>query len=453
MKRNGQFIKFAFYLALLVSSSAWLTQFTASQSQTIRRPKFSAPLKGTEILLEADQIESKQKRRGIWALEPRTGKARFLIPNGTRPFWSPKRNYIAYQEHNEIKVVDKTGRIEVSATPVFFEGGQLIGWGHNEEFILYTAPGLTGGFCFLRFNPKEPSLTEAGFVDPSEHFPGHHFGNPAISPDGKYIVFEAFRYAPGIGKVSSKLVIAELTVITRRISELLEPDELARKKSYSVEIDVKNVRRLTSLPMEFMEVNPQWSPDGRKIAFEIVGPQKVNRIVHVINLDGSGLKGLHLRIEKVKKIISGNTYHEEEVLLRVQEGLVTDMETYKDHDFKVIGWLSNSQIVVAQSIVDLTRYINPMNEPITGLLALEIVDVEQRHPPILTLFTGRISKFLCLSPWKKQFVWGEGFDDFLTSVYLFDIPKPQKTEQPYIQLPLPEPIRLPKSLAVYWANW
>jgi len=53
-------------------------------------------------------------------------------------------------------------------------------------------------------------LTEAGFVDISDYFPKHYIGNPTISFDGKYIVFEAFRYIPGIGKINSKLVLAEL---------------------------------------------------------------------------------------------------------------------------------------------------------------------------------------------------------------------------------------------------
>lgn len=441
MRQNEQFAKFACFLSLLISLFAWLDQFTTSQSQIPPRPKFSPPLKGTEILLEADQPESKQRRRGIWAMDPKTGKVRFLIPNGSRPFWSPKRNYIAYQKYNEIKVIDKAGRFEVSCSPVFFEKGQLVGWGHNEELLLYITPNFHLGF--LRFNPKKTSLTEAGFVDISDYFPKHYIGNPTISFDGKYIVFEAFRYIPGIGKINSKLVLAEL--YERISSYVIIGGFLEKFSDLDIDLDIKNIRRLTSLPMEFIEINPQWSPDNKKIAFEVVGLNKSNRIAHIINLDGSGLKGFKLYI--------GHLRDKEEALIKIQEGLVTEMEVYDDHELRVIGWLSSSRIAIAESIFELNRYADRMNELVAGLVAVRVVDIEQTHPFVDFLTTGRNSKFLQISPNKKQLVLGEGFDDFLTSVYLFDIPETQNINQLYLEFPLPEPVPLSKPLAVYWANW
>ncbi|MCS7278374.1 MAG: hypothetical protein NZ531_05980 [Aquificaceae bacterium] len=453
MKHNEYSVKFAYCLTLLVSSFVLIVQIATSQSMKVRRLKFSPPLKGTEILLEADLPKSQQRRRGIWALDPKTGKVRFLIPNGNRPIWSPKRNYFAYQEYNFVKVIDKKGEFEAILFPDI-EDGQLVGWGHNEQWVLYMEPMFQRieeepfeNFVYLQtihfahFNPKEPSLSNRGILDVSEVFPLHHVGNVSISSNGKYIAFEVFKYVPGIGKLNSKIAMAELV---KENGALL----------------AKNIRRLTSLPLELMEINPKWSSNSKQIAFEIVDPQKGNRIAHVINLDGTGLKGLRLYREEIYRHVKGK-----EKLLRVEEGLVT--ESYMNHDLRILDWLPDNRLVVVESKFKLTRHVSRLDDRFTECMGVWIVDFERRHPSLFIydfhLFAGLgEDKFLLLSPDKKRLVGGDGVDDFLLSITLLDIPEPQNKDAMQIlhsykailkRPPHLEPIPLSNHLAVYWMNW
>lgn len=82
-----EFAKFIYFICLLSITLFLLLeviQFTSNQTQKTYNLKFTPPLKGTEILLEAEQKGG--LKRGIWALDLGTEKARFLIPNGSRQY-------------------------------------------------------------------------------------------------------------------------------------------------------------------------------------------------------------------------------------------------------------------------------------------------------------------------------------------------------------------------------
>lgn len=446
MKRNGNFMKFAFCPILFML----MVQIATSQSPKARLLKFSPPLKGTEILLEADQPKSELRRRGIWALDPETDKARFLIPNGSRPIWSPKRNYFAYRKYNFIHVVDVKGRIDAETEPGRAGDGELLGWGHNERWILYIAPvcrrigwELLGNFVYLqtikfaRFNPKKPYMEDGGIVNVWEKFPLHHVGNASISPDGKYIAFEVFKYASGVGKLNSKIALAEL-------------------REENGALLVKNIRRLTSLPMELMEINPKWSPDNKRIAFDVVNPGNGSRIAHVINLDGSELRGLRLYQEEIYPRVKGK-----EKLLRVEEGLVR--ESLMNKDLRVLDWLPDNRLAVVESKFILTRHVDRLDDRFGDCEGVWVVDFEKRHPPLLIpclMGLGEI-KFLFLSPDKKRLAIAGGVDEFIIFIELIDIPDPQNKGAMSIIHPHRATLKFPFSRrylssfesTVYWINW
>jgi hypothetical protein len=466
MHHHGKFASFTFYCAFMtLIILLWIIHSIASQSKEPHHPKFDPPLKGTEILLEADIEKSKLRRRGIWALDPMTGKTRFLIPNGSRPFWSPKRNYFSYQDHNHIKIVNKKGKIQASFCSIHTDG-YLAGWGHNEKWIIYIAPCSSSTFLpskedpyeefgyfqtiyFLSWNPLKLSLVEAGAVDLTNWFsmhPLHHIGTPSISPDGKQIVFEVFKYAPGIGKFYSKIFVADL-VESERVGN-----------TYLL---VKNIRRLTRLPEEIMEINPRWSPDGNQIAFEIVTPQKGNLVTHIINREGNELKGLRLYLEEIKITTDRGSFRAKETLLEIKYGLVT--ECYLNHSLRVVGWLSKNRIVVADLEYKLTRYPDLIDYSFNGLRSVWIVDLEQKHPPVLLLVTGPGSltgqgRFLCLS--KNRLVLTSMVDDFLIALDLYEIPEYYDKalqiihkHKSIIKQLFHHFLKPNRSLVVYWMNW
>jgi len=461
MYRRKKFIKLSCCFALLISSFVWLTSIDISQSKTTRYPKFNPPLNGTEILLEADLAESKLQRRGIWALDPKTGKVRFLIPKGTRPIWSPKRNYFAYQEHNNLRIVDRKGNIQGSFC-FTHTNGQLVGWGHDEKWIIYIASFPSSLFLptnpnetyrefqtiyFIYWNPLKLLLKEGGLLNLIEWFsmhPLHHAGNPSISPDGKQIAFEVFKYALGAGKFYSKIFVADL---------------MEREGKGNMYLWVNNIRRLTQLPEEIMEINPRWSPDGNQIAFEIVIPQEGNLVTHIVNQDGSGLRGLKLYREEIKITTHKGSYRSKEELLAIEDKLVT--ENYLNRSLKVLGWLSNNRIVVAELECRLTRYLD---YSFAGLRGVWVIDLEQKHPPILLVTTGPGSiseqgRFLCLS--KNRLMLTGMVDDFLISLDFYEIPEGYDKDNlrvihkhKSIAKQLPHYSLIPdRSLVVYWMNW
>lgn len=426
----------------------------------VRRLQFKPPLKGTEILMEADQLSSKQRKRGIWALDPEKGKARFLIPDGSRPIWSPKRNYFAYRKINVINVVSRDGTYHDPLITPSSDDGELMGWGHTEQWILFVGPILLGDptperrlpplqtICFASFDPKKYYLFESGMVYVYEVFPEYHCGNPSVSPDDKRIAFEVFKYASGIGKLNSKIAIAS---IASRDSSILP-----FRRIY-----VENVHRLTQLPVELGEINPKWSPDGKKIAFDVIDLQRGRRTTHIINVDGTGLKGLKLSKEEITVTTpSGRSFKKKTTLLRIEEGLVRGNH---ENELRVLGWLSDNRLIVVETEFALTRFVNKMDN-FDYCEGIWIVDFEQRHPPLLIIpYTSMRTSFLCLSSSKKQLAWSFAVGDCLISMKLLKIPSPHEKEaisilhQWWASLKRYSShlfdVSVPRDLAVYWMNW
>lgn len=458
---NMRTAKFTIWTASVIILMVWLVQSAISQLPEISHQQFQPPLKGTEILMEADQITSPKRRRGIWALDPKTGTVCFLIPNGSNPIWSPNRNYFAYRDGDFIRVVNRSGTYDVSM-PSPLRGGELMGWGHAEKWVLFMTPILFQVYperqpwmmgeegCqyfqiihFALFDPEEHSLLVTGDLSIAlKVFPFHHCGNLSVSPDGKYIAFEIFKYASGIGKFRSKIVVAELD------------------RNYTV----KMIRRLTELPEHLMEINPKWSLDGKQIAFDIVDLQKSSRTTHIINVDGTGLKGLNLTREEITVTTRrGSRFREIATFIRIEEGLVTEEH---ENELRALGWLQDNRLVVAESKYSMTRFADVMDDPIADCGGVWIVDFKLRHPP--TLITpgagGDIrDAFLLLSPDRRQLAWSMGVGDSIISMQLFSLPDPEDKEailirdQWYALLrwspQSPRSIVMPDDLAVYRMNW
>jgi hypothetical protein len=423
-----EFAKFIYFICLLSITLFLLLeviQFTSNQTQKTYNLKFTPPLKGTEILLEAEQKGG--LKRGIWALDLGTEKARFLIPNGSRPVWSPQRNYFAYQDYlhpSFINVVDKAGKV-IDKLEIHAANIQLTGW-RDEKWLLITAicsfpkkDYFSAYYQTICFNYSP--------LDISEIFPGHHAGNPSISPDGKHIAFEVFKFAPGVGKLNSKIAVADLEEKIEYVD--IEEEEKIWYKVPCLSLEAQNIRRLTALPLNILEINPKWSPDGNKIAFEVVDPRSGNCIAHVVNSDGTGLKGLEFKGGKGEE------------RPHLEEGLI--MEGFKDHSLQVLGWVSSNHIAVIDSRYPFVDHI-------------WIVDLNLGRPSacLLPSNQGEGIKFILLS--KKQLAWLETLGDgnLLFKVSLFDLVLPQKQEKMRWILDSDGRWIFPKEdLIVYWASW
>ncbi len=419
------------------------------------KPVFKPPLKGTEILLEATQRvnsigrggtwEKKKEQRGIWALDPDTGKIRLLIPDGEHPIWEPQHNYFAYRKGDNIFITPRSGAYEERvmwigerwhSTLTFpFDLLEPVGWIPNHGVLLFLGPSKQlvrspgsiecqgdstpsfQGISAARLIPLKTHLEAlkyrsrrwsayAWHLDTSKAFPFHHCGNPSASPDGKHIVFEVFRYAPGIGKLSSKIAIAEI--------------KWMEKKSRPAELE--NVRRLTQLPEDLLEVNPRWSPDGKMIAFDVIDPKDASRTPHVIRIDGTGLKGWKLSRDDL-----GREH------IRLQDGLT---KTEHEDEVRVLDWLADGRLVLVQakpaSIIALTDRLVDM---------VWVVDLQHRHPPLRiqrpkdVFFAPYIKHYalLALSPTRRQLAWIDSLayptrSIVADEILIFDIPAPEDRE-------------------------
>ncbi|MFN2467397.1 MAG: hypothetical protein ABR521_04595 [Gaiellaceae bacterium] len=90
--------------------------------------------------------------------------------------------------------------------------------------------------------------------------------SPAYSPDGRRIAFVSDRDEHGVTQLGS------------------DEDKLSNEL-YVMEADGSGARRLTRTDED--EDLPSWSPDGRRIAYEVEGPSDFVRQVMVVDADGS----------------------------------------------------------------------------------------------------------------------------------------------------------------------
>lgn len=114
---------------------------------------------------------------------------------------------------------------------------------------------------YIGTNIYSVNLDGSGFIQLIEDIPEVNNFSPVWSPDGTKIAFSSNRAAEDLGMYGAYDI-------------------------FTMDADGTNIRQLTTDPND--EYWPQWSPDGTKIAYDII-PWRLPYIgVYVINLDGTG---------------------------------------------------------------------------------------------------------------------------------------------------------------------
>lgn len=263
-----------------------------------------------DLLLEA---ECPNEPRGIYVvhwLNDRNkpngrirAKVKLLLPLGSRPRWSPHRNYILYERYRSIHVMDRKGN--VVSQRGWMGNFPVYGWGPDDNAILIGTersvesdiPGLSSlGFKTLWKEPWEKWKRDH-LGEPIGH-PGwggitfsHHklsdewwLGAPTMSPDWSMHAFEAYRPISNYGRSYSKIYVVKW----------VEPPEEKVIKS----LDYLPIWRLTNLPDDLLEVNPKWSLDGKWIAFEVIDSKASTHRVYVATPDGKVIKPILLPFQE-----------------------------------------------------------------------------------------------------------------------------------------------------------
>jgi len=227
------------------------------------------------MLLELEFKTNKQVH-GVYAVDVLSGgMPRLLIPNGERPVWSPRRNYIGYIMDDALRFVRRNNQNDVWFDPYLSYDRDvaiappIVWFPHESGFAYVEHLGLEETRLWIcPPHSPEPLWTEeavggvgpipdGGPPQPEEGDPESElfrpcFNSPSFSPDSDMAC----------------------EIYPRR------PFMRGKSRIYIVQTGVKGVwvnllpkRRLTDLGPGTFELQPLWSPNGQWIAF-LVGEQK-----------------------------------------------------------------------------------------------------------------------------------------------------------------------------------
>lgn len=305
--------------------------------QTKGRGEQKFKLDPFDLLLEAEQPNG---LRGVYVvhwLEDRNdrddyipAKVKLVIPHGSRPRWSPQRNYILYEQHDWIVVMDRrTGK----TVKGWMGGLPVYGWGPDDNTILigaYRTPQTEFALEGLGFKTlwKDPWDTweewEDMFQFPTIGIPAQYgitfphpkleddlwLGAPTMSPDWSMHAFEGYRVISNYGRNYSKIYVVKWI----------------KPPLHSKGHDYLPVWRLTALPPDLLEVNPKFSPDGKWIAFEVIDPKASTHRVYLATPDGRVIRPIPL------------TFYE--------KGKLNLFELRRKYRYRIVEWLRNGKLLI-----------------------------------------------------------------------------------------------------------
>lgn len=294
---------------LILLGSLMVGLWVVNSGPVVQNKSQKWPLKGDEILLQLDSLDSKYPP-GIYACDPFDPgkKLRLLIVGGERPVWHPKRKFFAYLKGQSLYFANYQGKeMEVSNS---FGDNDL---NFHDPTVIWASKGDRGviNFALVERNSAFGSLVWVGSALEKEVLQGEveytgpvpgtfvvplprqvkvgelaksvellTLNNPTFSPDGKYMAAEVYPTPMDLRRYQSRIMIFKYPDAEE------EPDI---SWFHLTAIFVGLGRRLTSLTGNNCELMPCWSPTGEWIAFTFVDLDKGFVAPVVVRPDGGDM--------------------------------------------------------------------------------------------------------------------------------------------------------------------
>lgn len=233
-----------------------LRQITADEGAGY---KFAWSPDSQEIVARVQKRENRRRRNLIKIYNSKTGQERLLKEYASRiselPKWTANGAQIAIYTPKGLELLNAGGTDAQSDQTASVDATSLLVAASNELVVANT-----GGQILSRAKPVDGTYL-----------------NAALSPDGKHIVFEVLGGNLYVVDVDGKNLL-DLgpgerpcwSPDSKRIAFVIPKDdghELLSSDIYLIARDGSGKRNLTDSP-DAIEMNPNWSPDGRTLVFD-----------------------------------------------------------------------------------------------------------------------------------------------------------------------------------------